>query len=145
MDDCIFCQIASGQVQTAMVFADEVSVAFLDRRPLFPGHTLLIPRAHHETLMDLPPDLVGVLFQRARLLAQAIEQALGAEGIFVGINNRISQSVPHLHLHIVPRHKGDGLKGFFWPRHQYESDAAMTQTAERIRQAMKELQGGLGE
>ena len=145
MNDCPFCQIASGQVPAALVHEDDLSLAFLDRRPLFPGHTLLIPRAHHETLMDLPPGLAGPLFARARLLSIAIERALQAGGIFVGLNNRISQSVPHLHLHIVPRHQGDGLKGFFWPRHPYESEAAMAETAGRIREAMEELRGEPGE
>lgn len=139
MKDCIFCQIVSGQVQAAVVFEDEDCLAFLDRRPLFPGHTLLVPRAHHETLMDLPPELVEPLFQRARLLAQAIRQAVASEGIFVGINNRVSQSVPHLHVHIVPRTKGDGLKGFFWPRGKYEHDAAMHEVAARIRAALQDI------
>jgi histidine triad (HIT) family protein len=145
MTDCPFCQITRGETPAAVVHEDDLSVAFLDRRPLFPGHTLLIPRAHHETLMDLPPGLAGDLFERARVLSVAIEQSLQAEGLFVGLNNRISQSVPHLHLHLVPRRKGDGLKGFFWPRHPYESEAEMERTAERIRAAMQELRGELGE
>ncbi|MCE5241072.1 HIT family protein [bacterium] len=140
MKDCIFCQIVGGEVPAAVVLDDPSAVAFLDRRPLLPGHTLLVPRAHVPTLMDLPPELVEPLFQRARLLAQAVQQALGADGIFVGINNQVSQSVPHLHIHIVPRHRGDGLKGFFWPRRQYESEAAMADIATRIRQALANLQ-----
>ncbi len=140
MKDCIFCQIIGGEVPAAVVLDDASAVAFLDRRPLLPGHTLLIPRAHVPTLMDLPPELVEPLFQRARLLAQAVQQALGADGVFVGINNQVSQSVPHLHIHIVPRHRGDGLKGFFWPRRQYASEAAMADIAARIRQALANLQ-----
>ena len=136
MPECVFCQIINGEIPATVVFEDEVSLAFLDRRPLFPGHCLLIPRAHHTTLMDLPPELVPPLFLNARRLAAAVEVAMQAEGIFVGINNRISQSVAHLHIHIVPRRKGDGLKGFFWPRTTYASDEAMAATAQRIRAAL---------
>lgn len=133
---CIFCQIARGEIPAEVVFEDEVSLAFLDRTPLFPGHCLLIPREHHSTLMDLPEELVAPLFANARRLAAAVEVALQAEGIFVGINNRISQSVQHLHVHVVPRRRGDGLKGFFWPRRKYPSQEAMAETAERIRRAL---------
>jgi histidine triad (HIT) family protein len=140
MGNCAFCDIVSGRSEAAVVFEDEVSLGFLDRRPLFPGHVLLVPREHHVTLMDLPVELVGPLFANAQQIARALELGLGAEGVFMGNNNRISQSVPHLHLHIVPRHKGDGLKGFFWPRRNYDSAAAMEETAERIRQALKALQ-----
>ena len=139
MSDCPFCQIASGQVEAAVVFEDDLSLAFLDRSPLFPGHCLLIPRGHYATFMDLPPGLVGPLFVSAQRLARAIEVALGAEGVFVGINNRISQSVPHLHLHVVPRGKGDGLKGFFWPRQKYPDAAAMEAVAARLRAALDGL------
>jgi len=123
--NCIFCGIVSGEVNTSVVFEDDISVAFLDHRPLFPGHCLLIPRAHFETLADLPEKLVGPFFKNVQLLARAVETALGAEGTFVAMNNRISQSVPHLHAHIVPRRKKDGLKGFFWPRNKYGSEAEM--------------------
>jgi len=136
MDDCVFCQIARGQLASAIVWQDEATVAFLDRRPLFVGHTLLIPRAHVPTLMALPPDLVAPLFEQARRLARAVQEAMGADGIFVGINNHVSQSVPHLHLHIVPRTKGDGLKGFFWPRRKYASEDEMAEVAARIREAL---------
>lgn len=101
-------------------------MAFLDHRPLFPGHCLLIPRAHYETLGDLPPELAAELFAQARRLSLVVEEALSAEGSFVAINNRVSQSVPHVHVHVVPRRKGDGLKGFFWPRRKYR-DAAETE------------------
>jgi histidine triad (HIT) family protein len=120
--DCLFCRIAAGATPAAIVFEDRHSLAFLDHRPLFPGHCLLIPRAHHETLTDTPPELAGTLFVNARMLCAAVERALVAEGSFVAVNNRISQSVPHLHIHVVPRRKGDGLKGFFWPRQKYRDE-----------------------
>jgi len=123
--DCPFCKIIRSEVQSYNVFEDDLTLAFLDRRPLFPGHCLLIPKSHYETLIDLPAALVAPLFQNAQLLARAMEQGLRAEGTFVAINNRISQSVPHLHIHIVPRHKKDGLKGFFWPRQHYQDEAAI--------------------
>ena len=108
-------------------------MAFLDHRPLFPGHVLLVPREHHETLTDLPPALVDPLFQRARDLSGAVERGMGAKGTFVALNNKVSQSVPHLHVHVVPRTKGDGLRGFFWPRTKYGSDAEAVAAADRIR------------
>jgi histidine triad (HIT) family protein len=139
MPDCLFCQIVSGQIPAATVFEDDLSVAFLDHSPLFPGHCLLVPRAHYPTFMDLPQPQIGPLFSNAQLIAQAVEAAMAAEGIFVGINNRVSQSQPHLHLHIVPRSKGDGLKGFFWPRTRYSHEEAMTETAARIREVTDAL------
>lgn len=138
-DNCKFCQIARGEQSSLIVMEDENTIAFLDHRPLFPGHMLLMPRAHYETLADLPDDLVAPLFINAKLLAAAVEQGLGAAGSFVAINNRISQSVPHLHVHIVPRRKGDGLKGFFWPRHPYESLEAMKVVCDALRQAIARL------
>lgn len=136
---CLFCEIAAGKTGSATVYEDDRFVAFLDHRPLFPGHTLLIPRMHYETLPDLPPDLVGPLFQRARLLCSAIEQAAAAQGTFVALNNRISQSVPHLHVHIVPRREKDGLKGFFWPRTKYQDQAQMERIQSDIRAALQRL------
>ena len=121
---------------SAAVFEDEISLAFLDHRPLFPGHMLLVPKAHYETLPDLPPELVGPLFQNAQLLARAVVEGLEAEGSFVAINNRVSQSVPHLHIHIVPRRPKDGLKGFFWPRGKYRDEAEMDAVRERLRAAV---------
>jgi len=137
--DCLFCRIVAGEVTAAVVYEDELTLAFLDHRPLFPGHCLLIPKAHYETLLDLPADLNAPLLGAARLLAHAVEQAMAAEGSFVAINNRVSQSVPHLHVHIVPRRKKDGLRGFFWPRRKYESDAEMEQVAQRLRDAVNLL------
>jgi histidine triad (HIT) family protein len=135
-DDCVFCRFVSGEESAHLVAEDEESVAFLDARPLFPGHTLLVPRAHHETLPDLPPALLEPFFGRAQALATAMESALGAGGSFVALNNRISQSVPHLHVHVVPRRKKDGLRGFFWPRTRYADDADAAAVAARLRAAL---------
>lgn len=139
MKSCRFCRIAAGEEPAHFVLTDGISVAFLDRRPLFPGHLLLIPRQHVTALPELPPALVGPLFANARLLARVVEEGLGAEGSFVAINNRVSQSVPHLHVHVVPRRRGDGLKGFFWPRHTYSDEAAARQIAEVLRQTVARL------
>jgi histidine triad (HIT) family protein len=114
-------------------------MAFLDHRPLFPGHSLLIPKAHHETLADLPDDLVAPLFSNARLLARAVEQTFAARGSFVGINNKVSQSVPHLHVHIVPRRPKDGLRGFFWPRRKYASPEEAEGVAGRLRATVESM------
>ncbi len=114
-------------------------MAFLDHRPVFPGHCLLIPRQHIETLEDLPPNLFAQLSANARLLAIAMEKGLGAGGAFVAINNRVSQSVPHLHIHVVPRTKGDGLKGFFWPRQKYRGPEHMEEVRAALAGAFFEL------
>lgn len=139
---CIFCEIVAGHRPAHRVLDDEVGVAFLDARPLFPGHTLLVPRAHHETLADLPPDQVGPFFTRAQRLARAMEEALAAAGSFVALNNRISQSVPHLHVHVVPRNRKDGLRGFFWPRTRYADDDEAASVAARLRDALARQAGG---
>jgi histidine triad (HIT) family protein len=140
--DCIFCQIVAGEVPAHVVLDDEVCLAFLDMRPVFPGHVLLIPKAHHETLVDLPPELVEPLFSRARLLAAAVPAAVDAVGTFVAVNNKVSQSVPHIHVHVVPRRPKDGLRGFFWPRQKYEGgDDEMASVAEAIRSAAADLTG----
>jgi histidine triad (HIT) family protein len=118
---CRFCEIVAGEAEASIVFEDEQSMAFLDSRPLFPGHCLLIPKAHYETLSDLPEELVSVLFLNVRRLAGVVQDAMNAEGTFVAINNIVSQSVPHFHVHIVPRRRKDGLRGFFWPRGKYEN------------------------
>ena len=130
---CTFCEIIAENVSAHVVLDDEVALAFLDHRPVFKGHVLLAPRAHVETLLDVPDELLEPLFGRARALAAALERGLEADGTFVAINNRISQSVPHLHVHIVPRRRKDGLRGFFWPRTKYAGDEEMRIYAERIR------------
>lgn len=141
-ENCEFCKIIWGEVQSYVVFEDEVSLAFLDYRPLFPGHCLLVPREHFETLVDLPAAHVTPLFTNAQLLTHAVEQGLEAEGSFVAINNRVSQSVPHLHIHIVPRRKKDGLKGFFWPRQPYKGKDAILKIRDTLRSAIAQLQSG---
>jgi histidine triad (HIT) family protein len=133
---CAFCRIVSGAERAAVVLEDDATEAFLDHRPLFAGHTLLVPKVHVETLADLPAALVTPLFTNAQRLARAIERALGAEGTFVAMNNRVSQSVPHLHVHVVPRRKGDGLKGFFWPRTKYRDAEELEATRARIEAAL---------
>lgn len=133
---CVFCQIVAGEAPAHLVWDDDVAVGFLDVRPLFPGHVLLVPRSHVVTLADLPVDQVGPLFERARLLSAAMPAALGAQGSFVAMNNTVSQSVPHLHVHVVPRTKGDGLRGFFWPRTAYDDEAHAADVASRLREAV---------
>ena len=136
--NCKFCQIASRALSSAIVFEDSLSLAFLDHRPLFPGHTLLIPKHHYETLRDLPAELTGAFLKNVQVVAQAVERGMQAEGSFVAINNRVSQSVPHLHVHIVPRRKKDGLRGFFWPRGKYKDDAEMQLAQAAIQKALTE-------
>ncbi|HEY3239436.1 MAG TPA: HIT domain-containing protein, partial [Acidimicrobiia bacterium] len=118
---CRFCAVVAGTVPAHVVLEGDTTLAFLDHRPVFPGHTLLIPRRHIETLPDLPDDLLAPLFADARRIAAAMEGGFGADGSFVAMNNRVSQSVHHLHVHVVPRRRKDGLKGFFWPRAKYSS------------------------
>ncbi len=137
--DCVFCKIIRGELPAYIVFEDDVSMAFLDAKPVFPGHTLLVPKEHYETLIDLPGPLVDPLFKNAQLLAHAMEDGLKADGTFVAINNRISQSVPHLHVHIVPRHKGDGLKGFFWPRQRYKDREEILSIQNTLRSSIDRL------
>ncbi len=138
-DDCVFCRIISGEVPANMVLADDEFVAFLDARPVFKGHVLVVPRRHYVTLADLPVPAVGPLFERVRLLSAAVPAALGAQGTFVALNNVVSQSVPHLHVHVVPRTKGDGLRGFFWPRQRYASEDEAAEYARRIADAVAAL------
>lgn len=132
---CVFCTIVRGEAPAHKVYEDDAVLAFLDRTPLFFGHVLVIPKAHVVTLPELPPEDVGTLFTRVQLLSAAVPSAMGAAGSFVAMNNVVSQSVPHLHVHVVPRTKGDGLRGFFWPRQKYASDAEMAAIATRIRDA----------
>jgi histidine triad (HIT) family protein len=133
---CAFCDIVAGDVAASVVLDETDHVAFLDHRPLFPGHCLLVPRHHHETLADLPAELVGPFFRTVQRLAQAVEAAMEAEGTFVAVNNRVSQSVPHLHVHVVPRRRKDGLRGFFWPRHRYAGADEMDDVAARVQAAL---------
>lgn len=136
---CLFCKIVSGQAAARLVFEDDVSVAFLDHRPVFPGHCLLVPKDHYETLADLPGNLVEPLFKDTQLLARAVESAMDAHGTFVAINNRVSQSVPHLHVHVVPRRRKDGLKGFFWPRYPYKGEEEADSVQLAVRNAVEIL------
>jgi histidine triad (HIT) family protein len=130
--DCIFDLIIDKKQQAFIVFEDEQFIAFLDTRPVFLGHTLLVPKTHYVTLYDLPHELITPFFLLTQKIGQAVEEAMGASGSFIAINNTISQSVPHLHVHIVPRNKHDGLKGFFWPRTKYSSEEQMDEIQQRI-------------
>jgi histidine triad (HIT) family protein len=130
--DCVFCDIIAGIVPAHVVFCDDVAIGFLDARPVFKGHVLVAPKEHYVTLADLPFDLVGPLFTRVQRVSAAMPAALGAQGSFVGENNVVSQSVPHLHVHVVPRTKGDGLRGFFWPRGRYADEAEAEDYARRL-------------
>ena len=134
---CIFCKIAGGEIAAEIVHENEHCIVFLDSAPLFPGHALVCPKQHFDTLMDVPSALLTPLFETAQVMARAVEAGLGAEGSFVAINNKISQSVPHLHVHVIPRRRKDGMKGFFWPRRPYASDEERSQTAELLRQAVR--------
>lgn len=129
---CVFCDIALHQHEAAIIYEDQKVICFLDRTPLFHGHTLLIPKKHYQTLHSLPPDEIEFFFKRLQQISHVVRKGMSAEGTFVAMNNVVSQSVPHLHVHIVPRTRGDGLKGFFWPRHKYQSDE-MKQIAKQLR------------
>jgi histidine triad (HIT) family protein len=139
---CAFCRVVRGDAPSHIVFEDEVSVGFLDYRPVFQGHTLLVPRSHVPFLADLPTALLGPFFANVQLLARAMETGLGAEGSFVAVNNRVSQSVPHLHVHVVPRRRQDGLRGFFWPRQRYASEAEMTRVQGLLLDAIAAIRTG---
>ena len=139
--ECRFCAIARGEAEARVVHDGERTLGFLDRRPLFPGHVLLIPREHHETMADADPDLIAALFADARRLAVAVEHGLGADGSFVAVNNRVSQSVPHLHVHVVPRRRKDGLRGFFWPRNAYRDEAHADEVCATLREALERISG----
>ena len=134
---CIFCQIASGALPAHVIYADERTVAFLDKSPLQFGHVLVIPRDHISVFADLPRDRLRAYFELIQTVSVGVERAMDAEGTFVAANNKVSQSVPHLHFHVVPRRKGDGLKGFFWPRKKYASEEEMAELAVRIKSAMR--------
>jgi histidine triad (HIT) family protein len=136
VSDCVFCEIVSGARPAHVVFSDDIAIAFLDARPVFKGHVLVAPLEHYVTLADLPTDLLGPLFLRVQRVSAAMPAAFGAQGSFIGENNVVSQSVPHLHVHVVPRTKGDGLRGFFWPRTRYAGDAEADEYARRLREAL---------
>ena len=133
MESCLFCRIITGDIASYTVLEDDVTLAFLDHRPLFPGHCLLVPKTHYGTLLDLPTSLLTPLMANAQLLARAVEHGLEAHGSFVAINNRVSQSVPHLHIHVVPRRRKDGLKGFFWPRRPYKDEESILAVQQTLR------------
>jgi histidine triad (HIT) family protein len=132
----VFCEIVAGRAGAHVVLEDDLVMAFLDVRPIFPGHTLLVPREHVETLTELPAALAQPVFTAAQRLASAVVDGLGAQGSFVAMNNVVSQSVPHLHVHVVPRTKGDGLRGFFWPRTKYASEDEAASVAARLRASL---------
>jgi histidine triad (HIT) family protein len=136
VDGCVFCSIVSGDVEADLVLDEPDFAAFLDARPVFKGHVLLVPREHVATLPDLPASLRDGFLEAAQRLAKAVVDALGAQGSFVAMNNVVSQSVAHLHCHVVPRTKGDGLRGFFWPRTKYAEGEA-SQFAERLRACLQ--------
>jgi histidine triad (HIT) family protein len=137
-ENCAFCKVVRAD-DGFRVFEDEQTIAFLDHRPLFPGHCLLIPKNHRETINDLPDSLLAILFANVRLLAAAVELGMRAEGTFIAANNRVSQSVPHFHVHIVPRTKGDGLKGFFWPRRKYKGAEEIDSVLSALRAAITKV------
>ncbi len=137
--DCIFCSVASGSVAAHMVYKDANFIAFLDMHPLFPGHVLLCPREHYVTLLELPSKLAAGTMTTLQILAKAVEAAVDAEGTFIAINNRVSQTVPHLHIHVVPRRRRDGLKGFFWPRQKYQDEAAKEAVRDAIEREVSKL------
>lgn len=141
MSACKFCQIIAGELAADIVGEDEAALVFLDYRPWRLGHCLVVPRRHWETLADAPAEELGPLFAAVQLTARAIEEGLGAEGTFVAINNRVSQSVPHLHVHVVPRRRGDGLKGFFWPREKYRDREEQERYCRTLREAFARLRG----
>lgn len=134
---CAFCAVVAGDAPAYRVLDDGTAVAFLDTRPLFPGHVLVVPTRHAETLTDLAEDEIGPFFTRVRRLAAAVQQAMDAAGTFVAANNRVSQSVPHFHVHVVPRNRKDGLRGFFWPRTRYADDTEAEAVAGRLRAALR--------
>jgi len=133
---CAFCDIVDGRTAAHTVLDEDFVLGFLDARPVFKGHTLLVPRIHVDTLPDLPAELLPTLMEAVQRMARAVVEGLGAQGSFVAVNNVVSQSVPHLHVHVVPRTKGDGLRGFFWPRTKYASDDEAAQYAGRLAAAL---------
>jgi histidine triad (HIT) family protein len=136
-DACVFDRIIAGDLPAHVVLREGDVVAFLDARPVFPGHTLVVPREHHRHLADLPGHLLGPMFEAARRVAAAQRSALGNAGTWIALNDVISQSVPHVHLHVVPRRPRDGLRGFFWPRQRYADEAEAASVAAALRSAVE--------
>lgn len=135
---CVFCKIVAGAIEAFTVHEDDTSIAFLDNGPLFAGHCLVCPKQHYDTLMDVPADALEPLFSTVKLISRAVE-VTGAQGSFVAINQKVSQSVPHLHVHVIPRRRGDGMKGFFWPRRPYRDQQHMAETRDALRQAIRSI------
>jgi histidine triad (HIT) family protein len=135
--NCVFCKIAGGSIPAETIYENDHCLVFLDNTPLFAGHCLVCPKEHYETLMDVPGDMLQPLFSTAQRISRAVEEGLGAEGSFLAINNKISQSVPHLHVHVIPRRRKDGMKGFFWPRRPYRDAGEMRETADALRRAIR--------
>ena len=133
--ECIFCRIASGEIKTDIIAEDENTLVFLDHSPVFPGHLLIIPRLHADSLLDLPDDQLAPFFGQVRRASKAVEAGLGAEGSFLAVNTKVSQTVPHLHAHVMPRRKGDGMKGFFWPRRDYRDETHRGEIVTKLREA----------
>jgi histidine triad (HIT) family protein len=138
IDACVFCRILAGKKPADHLYRDDRTASFLDHHPLFPGHVLVVPREHHATLTGLPPELLEPLFSHARAVARAVVEALGADGSFIALNNTVSQTVPHLHVHVVPRHVGDGLKHFFRPRVNYRDDAHRVSVLDKLAAYLRE-------
>lgn len=141
LENCAFCRIVAGKLAACKVYEDDDCLAFLDERPVFPGHTLVIPKNHYETITELPPALFGPVMSAVSLIARAVETGLGVDGAFIGINNKVSQRVPHLHVHIVPRRFKDGLRGFFWPRHKYAGEEEARAIQEKLAAAASLIVG----
>jgi histidine triad (HIT) family protein len=140
MKQCAFCEIANHLKPASIIYEDEIVIIFLDKRPLFHGHSLLAPKIHYETLQDLPTELIQPFFTKMQELAIVVKDAMQAQGTFIAMNNTVSQSVPHMHVHVVPRVKGDGLKGFFWPRNPYQNNEEMI-ALNRLKKTWRELFG----
>jgi histidine triad (HIT) family protein len=143
-EQCVFCKIIKGELTALVVFEDEMSIAFLDNKPVFTGHTLLVPKVHHQLVAQLPRALVSPLFENLQLLSEGVKAGMKAEGTLLAINNGVSQHVPHLHIHVIPRRKGDGLKGFFWPRTEYKDEKTALAVQRAIRSAVEQIGEGRG-
>lgn len=137
---CLFCKIINKDAESYPVFEDETTIAFLDVKPLFPGHILLVPKTHYTSYDQVPDKTITILFSNVKILSKALEESLNADGEFIAVNNKVSQSVPHLHIHIVPRKFKDGLKGFFWPRYKYSGPDQIKEIQMKITNSLKSNQ-----